>query len=42
MEERIKNQQIKEAKGLAKWFSVKIEIRMFGHLIWSYQWPPQQ
>lgn len=28
-------------RGMAKWFSVKVEIRVFGKLIWSYCWPPE-
>lgn len=32
---------VSQARGLAKWFSVKVEIRVFGNLIWSYTWPPE-
>lgn len=28
------------SRKLSRWFQVKIEIRMFGKLIWSYVWPP--
>lgn len=33
---------VKEAKGLSKWLSVKVEISIFGHVIWSYQYPPEK
>lgn len=37
---KIQRTELSQARGLAKWFSVKVEIRVFGKLIWSYVWPP--
>lgn len=31
---------LRETRVLSRWFQVRIEIRMFGRLIWSYVWPP--
>lgn len=36
-EEKIVN----DSRSLSRWFSVKVEIRVFGKLIWSYVWPPK-
>lgn len=36
------DEQIKTAKGLAKWFAVDITIRLFGVIIWEYHFPPQK
>lgn len=30
-----------KAKGLAKWFRVSVSIEIFGKVIWSFTWPPQ-
>lgn len=30
------------AKRLAKWFSVDVTIKIFGHIIWEYHFPPQE
>lgn len=30
------------AKRLAKWFSVDVTIKIFGHVIWEYHFPPQE
>lgn len=32
---------VKTARVLSSWFQVKIEIRLFGKLVWSYCWPPE-
>lgn len=32
---------VSESRTLSRWFQVKIEIRVFGKLIWSYVWPPE-
>ena len=33
---------VANAKGLAKWFSVRVEISVFGNVIWSYQYSPKE
>lgn len=33
---------VTEAKGLSKFFSIKLEIRVMGQLIWSMVWPPEK
>lgn len=30
-----------QARGLAKWFSVSVTIKVFGKVIWSFTWPPE-
>ena len=36
-----KTAAVKEAKGLAKWFKIELKISLFGHVIFSWVWPPQ-
>ena len=36
-----KIEKISEAKGLAKWFSVEITLKIFGQVIWHWVFPPQ-
>lgn len=33
---------VKEAQGLKDFFSVKVEISIFGHVFWSYTYPPKK
>lgn len=37
-----KDTSVSLAKRIAKLFSVKVEIRVLGQLIWSYVWPPEE
>lgn len=37
---RQKKKALNEVRFLAKWFQVEISIRLFGKLVWSYKWPP--
>lgn len=41
MTAEIRNEKINEARGLAKWFSVDITIKIFGVTIWEYHFPPK-
>lgn len=41
MAETQKNELTAQAKGLAKWFSVDISIKIFGVEILSYHFPPK-
>ena len=41
MSEKVKQTLISDAKGLAKWFSVDISIKMFGQTIWEFHFPPK-
>lgn len=41
MSEIEKTNAVDSARGLAKWFSVHVEIKIFGHVVWSYTYPPQ-
>lgn len=41
MSEKTKQTLIADGKGLAKWFSVDISIKMFGQTIWEYHFPPK-
>mgnify|MGYP006988871110 FL=1 len=41
MDDNRKTEAVASAKGLAKWFSVDIEIKIFGVSIWSYHFPPK-
>lgn len=34
--------KIEQANKLAKWFKIYIEISIFGHVIFSKTWPPQE
>lgn len=36
-----KNIKVEQASKLAKWFKISIEISIFGHVIFSKTWPPQ-
>lgn len=36
-----KKVKIEQANKLAKWFKISIEISIFGHVIFSKTWPPQ-
>lgn len=40
MTREMKQRNLNVARGLARFFQVKIEIRMFGKLVWTYVWPP--
>lgn len=33
--------KVEQARGLAKWFRIHIEIALFDKVIWSKTWPPQ-
>lgn len=33
--------KVEQASSLAKWFKISIEISIFGHVIFSKTWPPQ-
>ena len=33
--------KVEQASKLAKWFKISIEISIFGHVIFSKTWPPQ-
>lgn len=41
-EKEKQNEIVNESRNLSRWFQVKVEIRVFGKLIWSYVWPPEQ
>lgn len=34
--------KVEQANKLAKWFKIYIEISIFGHVIFSKTWPPQE
>lgn len=36
-----KQVKIEQASKLTRWFKVYIEISIFGHVIFSKTWPPQ-
>lgn len=36
-----KEVKVEQASKLAKWFKISIEISIFGHVIFSKTWPPQ-
>lgn len=36
-----KSIKIEQASKIAKWFKISIEISIFGHVIFSKVWPPQ-
>ena len=42
MDKKSQNEIVKDAKGLAKWFSVDIVIKVFGVVIWEYHFPPKE
>ena len=42
MSEEKKQALITDAEGLAKLFSVDISIKLFGHTIWEYHFPPKK
>lgn len=33
--------KIEQASKLSKWLKISVEISIFGHVIWSKVWPPQ-
>ena len=33
--------KVEQASKLAQWFKIHIEISLFGKVIWSKTWPPQ-
>lgn len=35
-----KRKFVSVSRTLSRFFQVKVEIRMFGRLVWSYVWPP--
>lgn len=35
------NANVEQASRLAKWFKIRIEISIFGHVIFAKTWPPQ-
>lgn len=37
---RNQKSNLSSARTLSRWFQVKVEIRLFGKLVWSYVWPP--
>lgn len=39
--EESKKQVVNSAKNLSPFFEVKVEIRVLGHLIWSFVFPPK-
>ena len=41
MSEIKKDEAIASAKGLAKWFSLDVTIKIFGVTIWEYHFPPK-
>lgn len=41
MSEERKTEIVNEGKSLAPFFEVKVEIRVLGHLIWSFVFPPK-
>lgn len=41
MPDSLREQKVSEAKGLAKWFSVDVTIKIFGVTIWEYHFPPK-
>lgn len=36
-----KNQLVNEAKGLARWFTLDFSLKIFGHEILGYHFPPK-
>lgn len=42
MSELEKQNLISDARGLAKWFSVDITIKIFGQTIFSWHYPPEK
>lgn len=42
MDEKRKQTLVSDAKGLAKWFSVSVTIKIFGHVVWSWTFPPEE
>lgn len=41
MSEEEKQVKVAQASKLAKWFKISIEISIFGNVIFSKTWPPQ-
>lgn len=33
--------KVEQASKFAKWLKISVEISIFGHVIWSKTWPPQ-
>ena len=40
--EKVPANRVFAAKRLAKWFQVDVIIRMFGHVIFEYHFPPEE
>lgn len=41
MEEQKIQTDLNVARGLARMFSVDVTIKMFGHVVWEYHFPPK-
>lgn len=41
MPEVQKSKLVDDARSFSKWFSVDVFIKMFGHVIWEYHFPPK-
>lgn len=41
MDLQSKNQIVNDAKGLAKWFSLDVTIKVLGVTIWEFHFPPK-
>lgn len=42
IDQKFQEDSIQQAKRLSDWFSVSVEIRLFGKIIWFYVWPPKK
>lgn len=40
-EQRMQAKAVENAKGLAKWLEIDLEIKIFGYTILKYHFPPQ-
>ena len=41
MDKQSQQTLVNDAKGLAKWFSVDVVIKIFGVTIWEFRFPPK-
>lgn len=40
--DKIKKEMVCRSKRFAKWFEVDVVIRLFGHVIFEYHFPPSE
>lgn len=42
MSEDVKQEIVAESKHLSKWFEIDLTIKIFGHTIYTFHFPPQK